>query len=72
MRATGIIDSFVIPMRNNHVGGTAKKEDFTWLGNLTDFFVSLIGWPDHLFVGSVREDNVPAFIADKKFTLPQF
>ena len=72
MRATGIIDSFVIPMRNNHVGGTAKKEDFTWLGHLTNFFVLLIGWPDHLLVGSVREDNVAAFIVDKKFAFPEF
>ena len=72
MRATGIIDSFVIPMRNNHVGGTAKKEDFTWLWNLTNFFVPLIGWPDHLLVGSVREDNVAASVVDKKFAFPEF
>ena len=72
MRATGIIDSFVVPMRNNHVGGTAKKEDFTWLGNLTGFFVPLIGWPDHLLVGSVRENDVAASIVDKKFASSEF
>jgi hypothetical protein len=32
----------------------------------------LIGWPDHLLVGSVREDNVAASIVDKKFASPEF
>ena len=66
MRAAGVIDSLVVPMRNNHVGGTSKKEDFVWLGDLTDFFIPLIGRTDHLLVGSVREDNVAAFFIDKK------
>ena len=72
MRATGIIDSFVVPMRNNHVGSTAKKEDFIWVGHLSNFFVPLIGWSDHLLVSSVREDNVAAFIVDKNFAFPEF
>ncbi len=72
MRATGIIDSFRGPNAEQPLGGAVKKEDFTRIGNLTNFFVPLIGWPDHLLVGSVREDNVEASIVDKKFASPEF
>ena len=65
MRAAGVIDSLVVPMRNNHVGGTSKKEDFIWLGDLTDFFIPLIGRTDHLLIGSIREDNVTASFIKK-------
>ena len=65
MRAAGVIDSLMVPMRNNHVGGTAKKEDLIRLGDLTDFFIPLIGRADHLLVGSIREDNVTASFINK-------
>ena len=72
MRAAGVIDSLMVPMRYNHVGGTTKKEDFIWLGYLTNFFVLLIRWPNHLLIGSIREDNVTASFIDKKFPFPEF
>ncbi len=67
MWAAGIIDSLVVPMWNNHVGGTAKKEDFIRHGDLADFFISLIGWADHLFICSIGEDNVTASFIKKNF-----
>ena len=72
VRTTGVIDSLVIPKRYNHVGCTAKEEDFVWLGDMTDFFILLIGWADHLLVGSVREDNVTAVVTDKDCACSEF
>ena len=71
MGATGVIDSLMVPMRYNHVGGTAKKENFIRLGYLINFFIPLIGWADHLFIGSVREDYVTASFIKKDSTFSE-
>ncbi len=71
MRAAGVIDSLMIPMWNDHVGGTTKKEDLIRLGDLTDFFIPLIGRADHLLVGSIRENNVAAFFIKKDFAFSE-
>ena len=71
MWAAGVIDSLMVPMRNDHVGGTTKKEDLIRLGDLTDFFIPLIGRADHLLVGSIRENNVAAFFIKKDFAFSE-
>ena len=63
MWAASIVNPFVIPMRHDHVGGAAEEEYFVRFGNLADLFVSLIRWPDHLFVRSVGKYDVPVLVA---------
>ena len=63
MWAASIVNPFVIPMRHDHVGGAAEEENLILLGYLTDFFVAMIRWPDHLFVRSVGKYDVPVLVA---------
>ena len=63
MGAAGVVNPFVIPVRHDHVGGAAEEEKFVRHGNLTDLFVSVIRWADHLFICSVGKDDIPILVA---------
>ena len=63
MRSAGVVDPFMIPVRDDHVRGAAEEEYFVGVGNLADFFIPMIRWPDHLFVCPVGKHDVPAAFA---------